>query len=98
MQLAHVVVGVALHGDVERAATLCCTLASHPHSGVRGNALLGLGHLARLHRGTGLARNVVERLVRTGLTDSEPYVRAQADNAADDLEQFLGWRIPRPVA
>ena len=98
MQLLHVVVGVALHDEPERAATLCCALASHPHAGVRGNALLGLGHLARLHRGTGLARDVVETLVRSGLTDSEPFVRAQADHAAEDLKHFLGWSIPRPVA
>jgi hypothetical protein len=28
--------------------------------------------------------------------DADGHVRGQADAAADDLEQFLGWHIERP--
>lgn len=61
---------------------------------VRGNALLSFGHLAR--RFGQLPREPVYDLVAHGLVDADGHVRGQADTAADDLEQFLGWHIERP--
>jgi len=85
---AVVVLAVALHEvDHSAAEAFCCELAVHPHEAVRGNAILGLGHIARIHRKLDLATAVP--LVRRGLTDAHSYVRGQAHSAADDVEMFL---------
>jgi hypothetical protein len=97
-ELLYVAVSVALYGEPTWAAKVCERLARHSNFNVRGNALLGFGHLARLHRGAGLSRPVVKALIEAGLRDADPYVRGQADAAADDLEHFLQWDISRPVA
>ena len=97
-QLSLIVVGVALHAEPGWAVDVCRRLASHADVTVRGNDLLGFGHLARLHGTSGLRHAEVIPLIAAGLRDADAYVRGQADAAADDLEQYLGWHIPRPVA
>jgi hypothetical protein len=71
------------------AQSICERLSTHPHFNVRGNAILGFGHLARLHKD--LDRAGATRAIRAGLDDSNEYVRGQAHSAADDVEVFLGW-------
>jgi|SRR6185312_2016929 len=84
------VIAVSLYSnDIVGAQSLCLRVAQLPHAVARGNAILGLGHLAR--RSAALTRSLVEPLVLHALHDPEPYVRGQADAAADDIEQFLGW-------
>ncbi|WCL54132.1 hypothetical protein [Gimibacter soli] len=76
--------------DVE---ALCVRLAHHEHPNVRGNAILGFGHLARV---TGeLNREIVVPLVEAALKDEDAYVRGHADDAASDIQHFLGWKIKR---
>jgi hypothetical protein len=89
--LSRAVLAVALHdADSRYAIELCIQLATHRHPVVRGNALLGFGHIARVHRS--LNRAVVYPLIVAGLTDSEAYVRGQAEAAKDDTVQFLEWK------
>lgn len=96
-KLWYAVLSAALYdADVEWAQELCVRLATHPHFNVRGNALLGFGHLARLHGR--LDREKVQPLIEAGLRDSDNYVRGHAVDAANDTEHYLGWRIERPVA
>ena len=57
--------------------------------------MLGLAHLAR--RFGELAEDRVRPLVEAGLADTDAEVRGQADDAADDIEVFLKWRVTRPV-
>lgn len=76
-------------GEAERA---CLALARHPHANVRGNAILGFGHLART-AGVIRAEDDVRALVSAALDDREDYVRGQADSAASDLAFFLGWKF-----
>jgi hypothetical protein len=71
------------------AEQICLRLACHPSPNVRGNAVLGLGHLARIFRS--LHRRTVQPAIEAGLQDRDPYVRGQADAAADDVEWYLGW-------
>lgn len=86
---------VSLHSEnPEQAEGICLRLAKHADAVTRGNAILGLGHLARLHRG--LTGPAVRFAVEAALTDPDDWVRGQATSAADDLEQFLGWKIDRP--
>jgi len=77
--------------DATWAQAICVTLAAHEHPKVRGNAILGFGHLART---TGqLDRAVVLSLVVRALSDEDEYVRGQADAAVEDLEHYLGWAV-----
>ena len=85
-------VSVGLYAeDLDWAASVCCRLAVHPHPNVRGNALLSFGHLARRFRRLDRGRTLP--LIVDGLGDPDPFVRGQADAAADDVEHFLGWRF-----
>ena len=86
------IIGMALHSQAaDSAAQVCLEAASSPHPIVRGNAILGFGHLAR--RFGSLERSSVEPLLVSAMSDPEAYVRSQATSAADDIQQFLGWVI-----
>ena len=88
-----IVVGMnAADCDREWAEHICITLASHPHFNVRGNAILGFGHIARVCRALDIER--VVPIVASALSDSHDFVRGQACNAADDLLAFLGVSVP----
>ena len=94
-ELVLAVLSAALYGlDRGWAQGVCCRLAAHQHFNVRGNAILGFGHLARIHRQ--LDRSVVLPIVEAGLIDSHEDVRGLANDAADDIEHFLGWSVLRP--
>lgn len=77
--------------DCAWAQEICIRLASHPHPNVRGDAVLGLGHLARTCGALDGAR--VRPILQSALHDPDPYVRGQAHAAADDAAHFLGWRM-----
>nr|CAP47715.1 putative integron gene cassette protein [uncultured bacterium] len=87
-----VVLSAVLHSsDSERAQDICIALSSHPNPNVRGNAVLGLGHLARIHGFLNQERALP--VVIAALADHDPYVAGQAESAADDITHFLGWEI-----
>jgi hypothetical protein len=92
-QLRAMVLAVALYGaDRSKAEDLSRKLSSHSDEEVRGNALLALGHLARLFK---VLSSDVKALIEEGLHDSSTYVRGQAWAAAEDVEHYLGWSISR---
>ena len=76
--------------DPEWAESICVELARHDHPGIRGNAILGLGHIARLHGR--LTEQLVKPVIETALGDSDEYAKSNAVSAADDVEFFLKWR------
>jgi hypothetical protein len=85
-ELRHVVIAVALEEpDWTVAHQVCLRLARHADPTVRGNALLGFGHLARRF---GMASEEARALVNSGLTDSDPHVKAQSESAVDDIAMF----------
>ena len=91
-ELKTTVLSAALGIDDWRwAQGVCLRLSTHPEPGVRGNAILGLGHLARIHRR--LDRELVALAILDGLNDEDSYVRGHADSAADDVATFLGWQL-----
>lgn len=93
-ELLYVVIAAALYSDDPHwAEGVCLRLARHEHLNVRGNALLGFGHIARIHGR--LDENRVKPLIEAGLKDGSEYVRGQADAAADDVEFFVGWKLYR---
>jgi len=77
------------------AELICRELARHANANVRGNAILGFGHLARM-AGIIWKPAEVRVLVQSGLADPDKYVRGQAEAAAGDLRHFLKWKIVRP--
>jgi hypothetical protein len=91
-ELLYAVLSAALHAeDQEWAQDVCLRLAFHPHSNVRGNAILGFGHIARVHRYLDRAR--VQPIIERALNDPDEYVRGHAVDAVDDIEHFLRWRL-----
>lgn len=92
LELLYVPVVVSLSPpDCAWAEAICVRLASHPHFNVRGNAMLGFGHLARVNGR--LDESVVKPILQAALDDEHDYVRGQANAATDDVEFFLGWKV-----
>ncbi|WP_147263751.1 hypothetical protein [Roseimicrobium gellanilyticum] len=89
--LREYLVSAALVGeDLPFLEQVCLNLSAHLDEEVRGNAILGLGHLARRARSLdSKARTIIEN----GLQDSSSYVRGHAWSAADDVIHFLGWQV-----
>jgi hypothetical protein len=84
-----IVVGMnAADVDREWAEKICLSLATHPDSNVRGNAILGFGHIARTCRY--LSKNEIFPVIEKALNDPSEYVRGHAENAACDVHQYLG--------
>jgi hypothetical protein len=89
---ARLIVGLTLHAlDLQAAIEVCSEATRVADEVVRGNAILGLGHLARRFRQIDRVR--VEPLILAGLKDVSAYVRGQAQAAADDVHHFLGWQF-----
>jgi len=87
--LKRAVIGVALYCPTsEFAIDYCLRLVGHADAEVRGNAILGFGHLARRF---GFLPSEVKALIKEGLSDPDEHVRGQALAAADDTRIFLKW-------
>lgn len=93
--LGPLIIAAALYEeDFDTAYDACVQLSSHPDEVVRGNAILGFGHLARLF---GRLGDEAPEIVKGGLADVSNYVRGQAYAAAGDLQHFLGIEIREPA-
>jgi hypothetical protein len=93
-ELSRAVLSAALYADDSQwAEDICVRFAGHDNAIVRGNAVLGFGHIARLNRS--LTESRVRPLIEHALHDENTFVRGQAESAADDVESFLRWRINR---
>ena len=96
LELADLVFDLALEGSDRELVESCCgRLVRHRNAMVRGNAVVGLGHLAR--RFGRLDENRFKRMVENALHDPSEQVREQARGAADDLLTFLGWEFEVPM-
>ena len=78
--------------DCSWSESICVSLAAHADSNVRGNAVLGLGHLARTCRKLDLARALP--IIAAALKDENVHVRGQAHDAAGDIKHYLGALVP----
>ena len=74
--------------DLAWTTAFLLRFTTHASPNVRGNALLGFGHLARRFRSLpGPA--LVRAAIAAGLADADAFVRGQAESASDDLASFL---------
>jgi len=88
-ELLYVPISVSMYPpDCAWAQEICIRLSAHSHFNVRGNAILGFGHLARTCRELDLPR--VQPIVEAGLADPHEFVRGQAESAAMDIHIYLG--------
>jgi hypothetical protein len=93
-KLLQAVVAVSMHEEDQKyAEELCVRLSRHPHFNVRGNAVLGFGHIARVHGK--LEKKTVQPIIAAALKDQDEYVRGQAYSAKDDTEHFLRWKYEK---
>jgi len=74
--------------DPEWVQNVCVRLAEHPNANVRGNAIEGFGHVARIHRSL---HACVKPLIERALYDEDSWVRGKARIAAEDVTHFLKW-------
>ena len=73
-----------------KAEELLLELCACDESNIRGISILGLGHLARVHkRSSGKAVQVV----KLALGDSDKYVLGHANSAADDISLFTEYKL-----
>ncbi len=94
-EILYVPIAVGMNADNCKpgwAETICLQLAQHPHFNVRGNAILGLGHVARKCRVLTLEHAVP--VIAAALTDASEYVKDHAYNAASDVHVYLGVIVP----
>jgi hypothetical protein len=92
--LLRAVIAVSMHEEDQKyAEELCVRLSRHPYFNVRGNAVLGFGHIARVHGK--LEKKVVQPIIVAALKDQDEYVRGQAEFAKDDTSHFLKWRYEK---
>jgi len=93
--LYEMIIGAALYDDDREAVEAACiALSTHADENIRGNAILGFGHLARRFRSL---KSESRAIVRRGLKDPSEYVRGHAYAAAGDLEMFLHGRLAKMV-
>jgi hypothetical protein len=71
---------------------LCVRASSHPDANVKGNAVLGFGHVARRFRHFIEAQTAL-KIIDAALKDSRYDVRGQAESAADDIETFTDYKL-----
>ncbi len=74
--------------DLAWTTAFLLRFTTHASPNIRGNALLGFGHLARRFRSLPGAA-LVRAAIAAGLADGDAFVRGQADSASDDMASFL---------
>ena len=90
-ELLIAVLSAALYLDFDFAESICLRLSEHENFKVRGNAVLGFSHIARIHNR--LNKQLVKPVVLNALNDEHEYVRGHAQDVKDDLEHFLDWKF-----
>lgn len=74
-ELLYAVLSATLHSDDPVwTEGVCLRLAKHEHFNVRGNAILGFGHIARIHQQ--LDKKRVKPVIEAALKDESDYVRS----------------------
>jgi hypothetical protein len=88
-QLVYAALSAAFYDDdATWIENVCARLANHPNVNVRGNAVEGFGHIARIHR---TLNTWVKPIIERAVCDEDSWVRGKALDAADDVNHLLKW-------
>lgn len=79
--------------DRDFAEKICIKLASHSNIYVRGCAIEGFEHIARIDGK--LDEEVIKPLIKKALLDENEFVRMKADDAKDGIKHFLKWKFSK---
>ena len=99
-RLAEALVGLVLEStDLDYAYGIVTRseIVNHRDPGVRGIAVLCLGHLARIHRR--IPEEPTVSLIEKAFDDEHAFVRGHAHSAVSDVQMFapsVGEKIQRP--
>ena len=66
-------------------------LSEHPDETIRGNSMRGFAYTAMNHGK--LEKNIVKPVLLRALKDSSDWVKGCAQDAIDDVNNYMGWRI-----
>ncbi len=70
---------------------VCVRLSGHRDAFVRSNSLLGLTYAARFRKR--VEKNIVKPVLLRALKDADPDVAGTAQDAIQDINRLMGWRI-----
>ena len=87
IKLIQLLVGASLYAPFAESLALCFALLNHADEEVRGDAILGFGHIVRRYKK--LPRSAILR-VKEAQSDPARFVRGQAFDAMDDIIHALG--------
>lgn len=76
--------------DRNFAEGICIKLAKHPDNFVRGNAIEGFEHIARIDGK--LNEELIKPIIKEGLKDANDFVRDKSEWARDATKQLLKWK------
>jgi len=79
------------HDNWKFTQEVSVVLSEHPDEYVRGNSMRGFVYTAMTHQK--LEKNIVKPVLLRALKDPSEWVRGCAQEAIDDINRFLGWRI-----
>ena len=79
------------HDNWRFVQSVSIELSEHPDENVRGNSFRGLAYTAMTHKK--LEKNIVKPILLQGIKDDSEWVRMCAQDAIEDINQCMSWRI-----
>lgn len=76
--------------DSNFAEKICIKLADHSNDSIRGNAIEGFEHIARIDEN--LNEEIVKPIITKALKDESEFIRDKAEWTRDYTKQFLKWK------
>lgn len=93
-KLIHVPLFASLYyEDRNFAEEICIKLASHSDDNIRGNAIEGFEHIARIDEK--LNEEVIKPLIERALKDKHEFVRDKAEWTRDATKQYFKWKYKK---
>ena len=87
-ELASFIYYYTLNGsDYDFKTEICCLLSTNKDEHVRGMAILGFAHIELVHGKVDLDK--VLPVIEKALTDDSEFVRYKANDAKNDLQQYI---------
>jgi hypothetical protein len=85
--ICHALISMAFYEeDLDFCSTIIMKCFENKNEYVRGNAVLCIGHIARIHK---IVYKELPSIVYRGLNDSSSYVRGHAESALSDIRVFM---------